>query len=231
MRVYSIADIHLSHAVPNKAMDVFGAQWKNHTERLAEAWKRTVRPGDIVLINGDISWAMHFSEAREDLFFIHSLPGIKVLLRGNHDYWWTGYEKLRSMLPPSVLAVQNNCIRIKNICIGGTRLWNIPGSGAYKESEDRKIYEREKLRLALSLRGFKEGENNFVMLHFPPFSEKETESEVTAILKQYSVTAVVYGHLHGVPAQNALNKCIDGLPYYFTAADSLQFTPKLIFEG
>lgn len=125
-------------------MDVFGTGWARHIQRLQEGWRDTVAPGDLVLLAGDISWAMYRQDAREDLFFLHTLPGTKVLLRGNHDFWWSGYSKVLSMLPPSLKAVQNNALRLGDICICGTRGWTAPGTAGFSEEEDRKLFEREK---------------------------------------------------------------------------------------
>lgn len=228
MRVFSIADLHLSLSVENKAMDVFGERWRDHMKKLEEGWRAAVTNDDTVLINGDISWAMALADAKEDLLFIDSLPGKKVLLRGNHDYWWPGYSKLLSFLPPSITAVQNNTVTVNGITVGGTRGWNIPGSGVFSEEKDRKIYEREKLRLNLSLQGFKEGEENYLMLHFPPFTEKDTHSEVTEMIEKSPVKHVVYGHLHGIAGKDVFEGEQNGVRYHFTAADKLMFIPKRI---
>lgn len=231
MKVFSIADVHLSLSVENKAMDVFGRRWEHHMEKLAAAWRETVGENDLVLINGDISWAMQFQDARSDLFYLHCLPGRKVLSRGNHDYWWTGYHRLLAELPPSMTAVQNNTVAVNGVYIAGTRLWNMPGSSVFKEEEDRKIYEREKLRLSMSLQGLREGETNVVMLHYPPFFENgETSSEITALIEAAPVSFVVYGHLHGPAGAGAYEGTQNGVTYCFTAADRLNFRPKLLFE-
>ena len=228
MNVYSIADLHLSLTVENKSMDVFGERWRDHIRKLEQGWRAAVGEEDTVLINGDISWAMHTEDAQEDLRFIDSLPGRKVLLRGNHDYWWPGYTKLLSLLPPSMTAVQNNTVRLNGITVGGTRGWNIPGMSVFSEEKDRKIYEREKLRLKLSLQGFKEGEENYLMLHFPPFSEKDTHSEISEMIENSPVKYVVFGHLHGIAGKDVFEGEQNGVIYSFTAADKLNFVPKLL---
>ena len=226
MNVYAMADLHLSLSVENKSMEVFGARWKDHIKKIEEGWRGTVTAEDIVLINGDISWALQTRDAYADLFFLHGLPGRKILLRGNHDYWWPGYSKLLTLLPPSVTAVQNNTVRVGGITAGGTRGWNIPGSGVFSEEKDRKIYEREKLRLQLSLNGFQEGGENYLMLHFPPFTEKDTHSEITEMIESSPVKHVVYGHLHGIAGKDAFEGEQNGVFYHFTAADKLNFVPK-----
>ena len=149
-RIFAIGDLHLSLSVENKAMDVFGPGWANHVARLKEGWQDTVGEEDLVLVPGDISWGLRLEEALADLDFIHGLKGTKILLRGNHDYWWTGYSKVKSILPPSVKAVQNGALLWNGVIVGGTRGWNTPLSPDFSESKDRKIFEREKLRLGLS---------------------------------------------------------------------------------
>ncbi|MDO4851813.1 MAG: metallophosphoesterase [Clostridia bacterium] len=230
-KIYAIADLHLSHAVPDKAMDVFGAHWANHTERLKAAWENTVKENDLVLIPGDISWAMYLSDAEADLAFLGGLPGKKLLLRGNHDFWWSSITKVRSALPDGVFALQNDTFRFGTIEIAGTRGWTIPECAGFKESADRKLYEREKQRLNLSLLQLSPDTTHLVMFHYPPFAENGTPSEFISMLAPYAVKAVVYGHLHGAKAHaSAFTGTFNGTPYHLVAADALQFTPKLIWE-
>ena len=229
MRVFAISDVHLSLGVENKSMDVFGTGWARHIQRLQEGWRDTVAPGDLVLLAGDISWAMYRQDAREDLFFLHTLPGTKVLLRGNHDFWWSGYSKVLSMLPPSLKAVQNNALRLGDICICGTRGWTAPGTAGFSEEEDRKLFEREKVRLRLSLEQLpKDGTLNLCMLHYPPFTEKGEPTDMVHILEEYPVQLVVYGHLHGKSGWSAFQGLYGETEYHFTSADALHFVPKRI---
>ena len=229
MRVFAISDVHLSLGVENKSMDVFGTGWARHIQRLQEGWRDTVAPGDLVLLAGDISWAMCRQDAREDLFFLHTLPGTKVLLRGNHDFWWSGYSKVLSMLPPSLKAVQNNALRLGDICICGTRGWTAPGTAGFSEEEDRKLFEREKVRLRLSLEQLpKAGTLNLCMLHYPPFAEKGEPTDMVHILEEYPVQHVVYGHLHGKSGRSAFQGLYGETEYHFTSADALHFVPKRI---
>src|SRR4029077_7669031 len=127
MAVWAIADLHLSFGVPNKQMDVFGSHWKGYTEKIEEHWRSCITPDDLVLIPGDISWALHLEEVIPDLDWIDHLPGTKVLIKGNHDYWWSSLSKLKSILPPSCHLIQNNSWTWQDISIAGTRLWDIPG--------------------------------------------------------------------------------------------------------
>ncbi len=147
--LYAIADLHLPGGL-NKTMDLFGDKWVNHTVKIEENWRREIKDEDLILIAGDISWAMRLNEAREDLARIASWPGTKVMIRGNHDYWWQGISKVREVLPENLLAIQNDSIHFQSWRICGTRGWRIPGNKDFKP-EDEKIYLRELERLKLSL--------------------------------------------------------------------------------
>ena len=231
-KVYAIADLHMSHSVPDKAMDVFGAHWANHTERLAAAWQNIVHEDDLVLIPGDISWAMYLNDAKADLAFLGELPGTKLLLRGNHDFWWSSVTQVRRALPQGVFALQNDTFRFHNVEIAGTRGWTIPESVGFKESEDRKLFERELIRLRLSLENLSEETVHIVMLHFPPFSESGKPSAFVDLIEAYHAAAVVYGHLHGSKAHAAaFTGEYNGTEYHLVAADALRFVPKEILTA
>ena len=148
MRVYAIGDLHLPGG-DLKPMDVFGPQWENHFERISESWRASVSDEDLVLIPGDISWAMQLADAAADLRRIAQLPGTILILRGNHDYWWSSLTQLRCCLPERMHAVQNDAYDAGSLVVCGTRGWTIPGAGA--SAQDEKIYRREELRLRLSL--------------------------------------------------------------------------------
>ena len=124
MTIWALADLHLSFGVPDKEMDVFGPKWKNHPEKIRANWEKLVKPDDLVLLPGDISWGMHPEEALPDLNWIDSLPGTKVMIRGNHDYWWTSISKVEKVLPKSIHVIQNNIYRWKDVIICGARLWD-----------------------------------------------------------------------------------------------------------
>ena len=226
--VYAIGDLHLSLSVPNKAMDVFGAHWKDHADRIKEAWQDTVSEDDLVLIPGDVSWAMYLSDAIADLAFIGSLKGSKLLLRGNHDYWWQSVTKVRAALPKGMYALQNDVFRFGDVYICGTRGWTVPESSHFKESADRKLFERELIRLDLSLNALPKDVQAIGMLHFPPFSESGEPSEFAKKFAAAGVTDVVYGHLHGASHRFAFNGEYDGVRYHTVSADFLDFCPKKI---
>ena len=228
--VYAIGDLHLSLSVPNKAMDVFGAHWKDHADRIKEAWQNTVKEDDLILIPGDISWAMYLNDAVADLSFIGNLNGTKLILRGNHDYWWQSVTKVRAALPKNMFALQNDVFRWNGIAVCGTRGWTIPQSAHFKESADRKLYDREILRLELSLKQLKEGERAIGMLHYPPFSETGEPSGFAERFAAAGVTDVVYGHLHGASCKFMFNGAFDGVTYHGVSADYLNFIPKKILS-
>lgn len=168
MRVFALADLHLSGSV-NKPMDVFGPTWDNHLARIREAWLETVGEEDLVLIPGDVSWAMHLAEAKTDLCTIASFPGKKLILRGNHDYWWNSLAKVRGALPEGMYALQNDAFVFGDVAIAGSRGWTCPGSVGFDEAADRPIYEREVIRMGLSLSGAPKDKLLLCMMHYPPF--------------------------------------------------------------
>lgn len=228
MNVYAISDLHLPGGTV-KPMDIFGAHWVNHFERIGDDWRARVLPDDIVLLPGDISWAMQLSQAEEDLFAIAELPGHKVLLRGNHDYWWQSISQLRRMLPPSMHALQNDALVIGDVALCGARGWLCPGT-AQLSVEDAKIYNREVKRLELSLLDMHrktagiEAPWRIALLHYPPFSDRTQATDVTELLTAHGVHDAVYGHLHGNALSKAFSGDLDGVTYHQVSCDGLQFT-------
>ena len=226
--VYAIGDLHLSLSVPNKAMDVFGAHWSGHTERIFEAWQDTVKDDDLVLVPGDVSWAMYLKDAQADLDFIGALRGTKLLLRGNHDYWWQSVTRVRAALPEKMFALQNDVFRFGDVFIAGTRGWTAPQSPRFKESADRKLFARECIRLDLSLSKLPKDVPCVGMLHYPPFSESGEQTAFSERFEQAGVSDVVYGHLHGASHRTAFEGESNGVRYHLVSADYLNFVPKKI---
>ncbi|CAN5684211.1 metallophosphoesterase [soil metagenome] len=229
MRVLAIADPHLSGATP-KPMTVFGPSWEGHPDAFFEGWRSVVREDDLVLIPGDISWAMRIEDALVDLEAIAALPGRKVLLRGNHDYWWPSLRKLRTLLPSGMAAIQNDAVRVGDVVVAGTRGWVVPGSHGFEE-HDARIYAREVQRLRLSLHAAATlgGDYLAVMLHFPPTNPRGEGSEFLDVLCAAVPDAVVFGHVHGsVPVM--VPKIGDAL-VSFVAADHLGFVPAVLRPG
>lgn len=249
MTVWAIADLHLSFSVPDKKMDIFGEKWVHHEEKIAKHWKEVVSDDDLVLIAGDISWAMRLEEAVIDLEWIDQLPGTKVILKGNHDYWWTSKKKMDQVMPKSIHAIQNNAFHWKGIAIAGTRLWDtieysfgsmIQNENVKKEKEEanleerdleeqEKIFKRELERLEISLKSINpETKTRIVMTHYPPISADLKPSRVSALLKKYQVSACVFGHVHDMKQNVPIFGEKEGIHYFFTCCDYLNFTPLKI---
>ncbi|MBE5737464.1 MAG: hypothetical protein E7348_03595 [Clostridiales bacterium] len=223
MKIYAISDLHISTNT-NKPMDIFGGNWVGYMDKIREDWNKKVTDDDVVLIGGDISWAMNIEDAKKDLESLADLKGKKVLIKGNHDYWWSGIGKVRDILPPSFYALQNDSIRFDGVVICGSRCWSVPGSPDFKE-QDRKIYLREIERLKLSFKAVEkikqEGDKLIALVHYPPFNVHREDSGFTEIFKENKVDYVIYGHLHGknVRADKLVVK--DGIKYYLTSCDKV----------
>ncbi|HBW13898.1 MAG TPA: serine/threonine protein phosphatase [Proteiniclasticum sp.] len=227
MALYAISDLHLSLS-GDKPMDVFSEEWKNHDMRIRENWLKKVKEEDTVLLAGDLSWSMKLQGGKEELDFVAGLPGRKIIIKGNHDYWWGSITKLNSMYD-NMDFIQNNFFSYEDYAICGTRGWVIPGSSLFKE-EDEKIFRREVLRLKMSLdaakkRGF---QKFIVMIHYPPVNETFKDSEFTDIFEEYGVETVIYGHLHGKSLQRVMTGERNGVEYILTSCDYIGFDPVLI---
>ncbi|MDL2318883.1 metallophosphoesterase [Eubacteriales bacterium OttesenSCG-928-A19] len=228
MTVFAISDLHLPGGA-KKPMDIFGDHWADHFERIREDWLARVNGADLVLLPGDTSWAMRVEEARQDLDAIGDLPGRKVLLRGNHDYWWSSISRVRAALPAGMYAIQNDALAFEDVVVCGSRGWVCPGAPTYDE-DDARIYAREVERLSLSLRAARRladargGDARLIaMLHYPPFSGHDQPTEVTRLLTEHGVTDAVYGHLHGPGLAGAFSGTLDGVRYHLTSCDGLGF--------
>ena len=224
MRIFAISDLHLSVNNP-KPMDIFGPTWENHVEKIFADWKERVSDDDLVLMAGDFSWAMKLEETEKDFALLENLPGKKVLIRGNHDYWWKSISAVRNVLPENFYAIQNDALKFDEIIVCGTRLWNLPDTNKPLSPEDDKIYKRELLRLEMTLQNAKKLQSNnekiICMLHYPPYTFKEEDNEVTALLEKYDVSAVVYGHIHAYYKQNLI-LVKNNINYYLTSCDIVE---------
>ena len=220
MRIFAISDLHLSINNP-KPMDIFGHVWDNYLDVITSDWKAKVGPEDVVLIAGDISWAMYLENAKADIDFIASLPGNKIILRGNHDYWWKSISAVRTMLPNRMFALQNDAVKIGNVVFCGSRGWTVP-DGKAQTDEDKKIFDREVIRMGLSLADAekKRGETDMLiaMIHYPPFNVRAESSQFTQLFERNNVNAVIYGHLHGTSRAERFMKT-NGIEYYLTSCD------------
>lgn len=227
MALYAISDLHLAFTT-DKPMDIFGEKWLKHDEKIKENWIKKITDDDMVLIAGDISWSMRSDESKVDLDWIDALPGKKIISKGNHDYWWGGISKLNKMYE-NTKFLQNNFYTYEDYAICGSRGWILEGSDRFTE-KDKKIFDRELIRLRLSLDKAKEAgyENIIVMIHYPPMNEKRESSAFTDLFKEYGVKKVIYGHLHGPSLANVLNEEYEGIEYLMTSCDFLNFDPKRI---
>lgn len=230
MSLFAIADLHFSFAA-QKPMDIFGAQWKNHSQKIIENWERIITPADTVLLPGDISWGMRLEDAAADLDVLYRLPGRKILLGGNHDYWWKSSSKLEARYP-GMRFLKNSFDRYADWHICGTRGWLCPNDTHFT-AQDKKLYEREQVRLRLSLdAAMRDGAKKILlMLHFPPMNDKREPSAFTAIAQEYPVKQVLYGHLHGAAShKTAFEGEKDGISYTLVASDAIAFCPKQILS-
>lgn len=232
MVVYGISDLHLSFA-SDKPMDVFGDHWKDHAAKMADAWDRVVGDDDVVLCPGDLSWALRLDEAKEDLAWIGARKGrLKVLGRGNHDYWWSAIGKVRKALPEGCVALQNDAVDLGDVVVAGSRCWAAPGGLDFSEA-DQKIYERELVRLRLSLEAGRKlaGSRPLIAsIHYPPFAADGRPTGFSELIEEHGVALCVYGHLHGRHAhRTAVVGEVRGVRYQLIACDFLDFVPMKLW--
>lgn len=235
MSIYAIGDLHLS-LNKEKPMDIFGGNWKNHEQKIKENWKNTVQDTDLVILPGDFSWEMHLKDMYNDFAYLNELPGKKLLLKGNHDYWWTTLAKMREFLQENKFEnidfVYNNSYLFEDKIIAGTRGWALNDT----ENSD-KMNHREEERLKLSLQS---GVDNFgdkeiiCIMHYPPIIEENKNdannqsknlkvSNYVQIMKEYNVKTCLYGHLHGESHKEAFEGIIEGINFKLVSSDYLDF--------
>lgn len=221
MKIFAISDLHLSINNP-KPMDIFGPAWENYLDTIFDDWNSKVGDDDVVLLAGDFSWAMKLEDAVADFNLLKDLKGKKVIIRGNHDYWWKSISAVRQILPQNFYAIQNDAIKFENTIICGTRGWTLPDPNRPQTPENQKIYARELIRLDLTLKSAtalrQNGEELVCMLHYPPYDQNSTNTEIVQILERYGVNKVVFGHLHAyrkIPLQFKQN----GIEYFLTSCD------------
>ena len=226
MRLFAIGDLHLPGG-QEKPMDVFGGHWQDHFARIAQDWRSRVADEDVVLIPGDTSWAMQLADAIPDLQSIGELPGRKLLIKGNHDYWWGGIGQVRRILPESVQAIQHNAVDLGCAVVCGTRGWMYPTRETPLSPEDTRVFDREMIRLELALKEavkLADGRPVLAMLHYPPLYQQDRDTPFTALLEKYPVHTVVYGHLHGAGIRAGFTGEHHGVRYLLASCDSLHFS-------
>ena len=229
MALFAIGDTHLSLSA-NKPMDVFGGGWTGYVDKLSAGFRALVAPEDTVVIAGDVSWGMSLEEAEKDFAFLDALPGKKLLLKGNHDYWWTTVSKMTRFFAEhgftTLEILHNNCYFYGETALCGTRGW------FYEEDQqghNEKVFRRELIRLEASLKAAGEHEK-LVFLHYPPLYQGYRCPEILRLLKEYGVKLCCYGHLHGASHRRAIEGMWDGTEFSLVSADYLKFVPKKICE-
>jgi predicted phosphohydrolase len=227
MTIYAIGDLHFSGLPPTKPMEKFGAHWAGHRDKVLANWQRLVQPADLVLVCGDISWGMTLAEAKPDLDSLTALPGHKILLKGNHDYWWTSLAKMQAAYPGRFAFLQNNFYSWGETAICGTRGWILPGVEGFNDDDVPRL-RREALRLEMSLGAAqKAGFTKLIcMLHYPAFYYAGQESPFRSLLEEYHVQTCVFGHIHGAEAaQNVFQGQSGGCSYQLVSCDTIGFAP------
>jgi len=235
MAIYAISDLHLSFGT-NKPMDVFGGEWTDHPCLIKENWLKVIKDNDCVLIPGDISWSINLEEAAPDFSFIESLPGMKIISKGNHDFWWGTLNKLNNFLDAkgfkSIKFLHNNSFLVGDYAVCGTRGWKSKDDEDFDES-DEKIFNRELERLRLSLRdGSEKSQKLIAMLHYPPFDSKHNLNEFGRILKDFGVEICIYGHIHGKANESWKAEYVDGIRFHLVSCNIVDFNPvELLSSG
>jgi len=224
LALYAIGDLHLSFGT-NKPMDIFGGKWKNHPEKTQEGFKK-ITSEDLCVICGDISWAMNLDECLEDLLFIERLPGKKIILKGNHDYWWSTVTKIKTFFSAkgikSINILYNNCFFYEGATICGTRGWFFDDE--LTADQNKKISVRESLRLLTSLKTADQDPQyrdniKICFFHYPPRFNNNECHDIISIMNEYNVKKCIYGHLHGTGHQSAVRGLNEGIEYEIVSAD------------
>ncbi|MCR5329307.1 MAG: metallophosphoesterase [Saccharofermentans sp.] len=237
MAIYALADLHLCLSCPDKSMEICWVTWTDYVDRIRENWENTVTADDTVLIPGDISWATYVDKAEEDFRFISELPGRKLLSRGNHDYWWTTMKKMEEFFAEkgfdNLEFVRTNVLESEGCLITGTRGWMIESKDSIEGSDNRKIYEREKLRIGMCIDKLNEADTDhsktrILMIHYPPITASQGFTEFASMIAQGGVDICVYGHLHGKAHKKAFEGDFEGTKFICASADYVGFKPVKI---
>lgn len=224
MAIFAIGDLHLSFSDP-KPMDIFGEHWCEHEQRMADNWDSLVAPDDTVLVAGDVSWALKPEQAMADIEWIAKRPGNKVMIRGNHDYWWRreSTNRLQKNMPPGIILLQGHAMPVGDVWVAGTRGWRLEEN----EQQVEKIMQRELVYLDRALSEIPDQVYTIVLLHYPPFDQNLAANAFHTLAKKYRADRIVYGHIHG---GEILEGDVDGISYICVSADQVGFTPVLIRE-
>ena len=225
MAIFTIADLHLSFNT-NKPMNIFGTNWENYEEKIKKDWQEKVTEKDLVVLPGDFSWAMYLDETEKDFAYINSLPGKKILLKGNHDYWWSTVTSMKNYIKEknfeNIDFLINNSYEFENKIIVGTRGWALT-----EDAEDKRLTQREVARLELSIKSgieqYGTEKDIIAFMHYPPITKNNLNTEYIKILKKYNIKRCFYGHLHASAIQDAIEGNIDGIEFKLVSADGLDF--------
>lgn len=239
MSVFTIADLHLSSSADHP-MDIFGARWQGYTKKIEKNWRAVVTEADTVILPGDISWAMNLEEAREDFAFLDSLPGKKLIGKGNHDFWWETATKLYRFFEENgfttLSLLYNNACVVEDLIVCGTRGWFLEEEKQQTvgEVDFAKIRNREVARLKISLDAAKRLQTQesaeleiVTFLHFPPVWNGYVCEEIVALLAEYGVRRCYCGHIHGV-YHVPQTESFRGIDFTLISSDFLQFVPYLV---
>lgn len=228
MKIFAIADLHFDFK-KEKPMNVFGDNWINHEDKIIKDWTNVVGDDDLVLIPGDISWALRLNDALADLMRIEKLPGTKIICKGNHDYWWSTSSKLDKLGLKTIKFLKNNSYEFDDIVVCGTRGWDTMEEHS-EEASNEKIFLRELNRLKISIDSAKKFSGKIVvMLHYPPFNSDGLPNEFFSIMKDYNADTCIYGHLHGEEGhKNVREGFIDNLMVHCVSSDYIDFKLKRI---
>lgn len=227
MSIFALGDTHLSFGT-DKPMDIFGG-WQDYVSRMENNWRRIVKPEDTVVIPGDISWALNLKDTKADFEFLNSLPGTKILSKGNHDYWWSTLTKMNSFVEENgfdtIRFMFNNAYTVEGLALCGTRGWFFDDTSEHSD----KVINRECGRLRLSISAAKAtGLKPIVFLHYPPINRERICEPIMNILLEEKIDRCYYAHLHGHSINYAFTGDYEGINFSLVSADSLNFTPRLI---
>ena len=228
MSLYVIGDLHLSLG-SDKPMDVFGGEWENYIDKIVYGFS-SLGTNDVCVICGDISWAMSLEESLLDFAFLDGLPGKKIILKGNHDYWWTTAAKMKSFFTQngieSIEILHNNCFFYDNIAICGTRGWL--ADGETDREHNIKIMARETARLRTSLQSAGYADEKLCFFHYPPRFNNIVCHDIIDVMKEFDVKKCWYGHIHSHGHHFAVRGEVDGISFEMVSADFIDFVPMRI---
>lgn len=235
MAIYALSDLHLCLSHPEKSMHMFGSGWDGYIERIKTQWEVTVKPEDTVLVPGDISWAININGAYEDFEFLDSLPGTKLICRGNHDYWWSTMKKVNEYFEnnhfDTIKLVRTNLTEVEGCLISGTRGWKLPSVDSFS-ADDRKVYDRELIRVKLCVDEFdkidpEHTKKRILMLHYPPLNTMVHKTDFTKLIEDGHIDLCIYGHLHGKSHKRIFEGKLDTgtCEYRCVSGDFISFKP------